>query len=377
MSASSLAPVTRTAHHGASATRTLLPKRATVPNPAWNCPSCTHNWDALPSNFAEIFSRVSSGVGTMSGHIPRPIGSIPLVATLLVLGVSIGVPTNIARADHCLSAPNSLAPQGSHWYYQLDWATQRKCWYMRPFRAPAQRAAASATLAGVTPVQSMPAPSGPVPADDGPPMSASPGDTASPSPHIEILAVKSKPAEMITATRDTLAQRSTQEGNTASPPGPVASPAPAPAAVKAQESIAIPTGVLSDLASGDAERIGRSGEPTKNAGMITIFLILALGLAVVGILSRVVIKTVAARRAESQMIDNQPQHVSVDERREFHSLISAVSDSGLFRAEGGDYQIAHQISKRRYKLAQLRQALDRLLQHGPGEGRNLAMTGAG
>jgi hypothetical protein len=147
--------------------------------------------------------------------------------------------------------------------------------------------------------------------------------------------------------------------------------------VKAQESIAIPTGVLSDSASGDAERIGRSGEPTKNAGMITIFLILALGLAVVGILSRVVIKTVAARRAESQMIDNQPQHVSVDERREFHSLISAVSDSGLFRAEGGDYQIAHQISKRRYKLAQLRQALDRLLQHGPGEGRNLAMTGAG
>jgi hypothetical protein len=49
-----------------------------------------------------------------------------------------------------------------------------------------------------------------------------------------------------------------------------------------------------------------SGQPTKNAGMITIFLILALGLAVVGILSRVVIKTVAARRAESQMIDNQP-----------------------------------------------------------------------
>jgi hypothetical protein len=318
---------------------------------------------------------------------------------LLVLGVGISVPANIARADHCLSAPNSLAPQGSHWYYQLDWATQRKCWYMRPFRRPGQRAAASATLAGVTPVHSMPPPLGPVPADDGAPMSAIPGDTASPSLSVEILTVKSKPAEMITATRETLAQRSAQEGNTApslieapapqlstspqtnaqaaAPPAPVASPAPAPATVKAQESTAIPTGVLSDSGSGDAERIGRSGEPLKNAGMITIFLILALGLAVVGILSRVVMKTVAARRAESQSIGDQDQHVSVDERREFHSLISAVSDSDLLRADGGDYQIAHQISKRRDKLAQLRQVLDRLLQHEPRERRDLAMTGAG
>ena len=315
----------------------------------------------------------------MSGHIPRPIASIPFVATLLVLGVGISVPANIARADHCLSAPNSLAPQGTHWYYQLDWATQRKCWYMRPFRRPGQRAAASATLAGVTPVHSMPPPSGPVPADDGAPMS--------------------KPAEMITATRDTLAQRSAQEGNTApslieapapqlstspqtnaqaaAPPAPVASPAPAPATVKAQESTAIPTGVLSDSGFGDAGRIGRSGEPLKNAGMITIFPILALGLAVVGILSRVVVKTVAARGAKSQSIDDHDQHVSVDERREFHSLISAVSNSDLFRAEGGDYQIAHQIGKRRDKLAQLRQVLDRLLQHDPREGRDLAMTGAG
>jgi len=204
---------------------------------------------------------------------------------------------------------------------------------------------------------------------------------------------------MITATRDTLAQRNAQEGNTtlslieapdpqlstsphpnpqaAAPLAPVASPASAPATVKAQEPMAIPTGVPSGSVSGDAERIGRSGEPTKNAGMITIFPILALGLAVVGIFSRVVMKTAAAHRAESQSIDDQDQHVSVDERREFHSLISAVSDSGLLRAESSDYQIAHQISKRRDKLAQLRQVLDRLLQHETREARDLAMTGAG
>jgi hypothetical protein len=65
-------------------------------------------------------------------------------------------------------------------------------------------------------------------------------------------------------------------------------------------------------------------------------------------------KTVAARRPEPQRVVDQDQHVSVDERQEFYSLILAVSDSGLFRAEGDDYQIARQISKRRDKLAKLR-----------------------
>ena len=48
----------------------------------------------------------------MSGKIPRPIGSIAFVATLLVSGVGIGVPANTARAADCLAAPNSPAPQG-------------------------------------------------------------------------------------------------------------------------------------------------------------------------------------------------------------------------------------------------------------------------
>jgi hypothetical protein len=43
----------------------------------------------------------------------------------------------------------------------------------------------------------------------------------------------------------------------------------------------------------------------------------------------------------------------------------------------GDYQIAHEISKRRDRLAQLRQVLDQLLQHGPRQARDMAMSGAG
>jgi hypothetical protein len=35
-------------------------------------------------------------------------------------------------ADDCLSKPNATAPEGSHWYYRLDRATRRECWYLGP-----------------------------------------------------------------------------------------------------------------------------------------------------------------------------------------------------------------------------------------------------
>src|SRR4029077_3675737 len=54
---------------------------------------------------------------------------------------------------------------------------------------------------------------------------------------------------------------------------------------------------------------GLGSGPSHPPALLGIDHSLALGLAVVGILSRVVMKTVAARRAESQSIDDQDQHV--------------------------------------------------------------------
>ena len=144
---------------------------------------------------------------------------------------------------------------------------------------------------------------------------------------------------------------------------------PAVAAVQAQTPVAIPTDAPADAVSVDAERIARGG-----TGMpMIVFPSLALVLMVVGILS---MKIAAARRRRTiidhaepdraydqrqhEWRDNYDQRGSVHERREYQSLISAVSDS--FRAEDGAEQITHQISKRRDKLAQLHQDLDRLLQ---------------
>jgi len=111
---------------------------------------------------------------------------------------------------------------------------------------------------------------------------------------------------------------------------------------------------------------------------IIIFPILALVLAAGGILFRVAMKIATARRARTtidhfepdrindqlqhEWRDDQDQQESVDERQEYYSPISAVSDCGPPRAESDASLIAHKISKRRDKLAQLRQDLDRLLQ---------------
>jgi len=39
---------------------------------------------------------------------------------------------NAARAaDDCLAAPKDETPEGSHWYYRIDHASKRQCWYLR------------------------------------------------------------------------------------------------------------------------------------------------------------------------------------------------------------------------------------------------------
>jgi hypothetical protein len=48
-------------------------------------------------------------------------------------GITLAVATNgvtHAAAD-CLSGPKGAAPKGSHWYYRIDHATKRNCWYVR------------------------------------------------------------------------------------------------------------------------------------------------------------------------------------------------------------------------------------------------------
>jgi hypothetical protein len=57
--------------------------------------------------------------------------------TALVVGALVNVTLVVAMdgtayaADNCLSGPKGTAPKGSHWYYRIDHATKRNCWYVR------------------------------------------------------------------------------------------------------------------------------------------------------------------------------------------------------------------------------------------------------
>jgi hypothetical protein len=53
---------------------------------------------------------------------------VPAIAGLLA---AICLPVQIVRAaDDCLAKPGPVAAQGSHWYYRVDRATGRQCWYL-------------------------------------------------------------------------------------------------------------------------------------------------------------------------------------------------------------------------------------------------------
>jgi hypothetical protein len=112
----------------------------------------------------------------MAGRIR---GSMASLALLLVLAVGTGVPTNAARADDCLTEPNSPAPEGSHWYYHIDRATQRKCWHVRATDQPAEETAAPAAsdASAVAPTEPIKKPA----TSSGAPMSISPDMAAAPS----------------------------------------------------------------------------------------------------------------------------------------------------------------------------------------------------
>ncbi|HEY3028621.1 MAG TPA: hypothetical protein VGJ68_00390 [Bradyrhizobium sp.] len=60
----------------------------------------------------------------------------------LVAGMPITTVSHSAvpAADDCLSKPKGQAPEGSHWYYHIDRASKRHCWYLGDQREKLSRA---------------------------------------------------------------------------------------------------------------------------------------------------------------------------------------------------------------------------------------------
>jgi hypothetical protein len=56
-----------------------------------------------------------------------PISTVSLAALLVILVMPVHASQ---AADDCLAKPNAAAPDGSHWYYHVERATGRQCWYL-------------------------------------------------------------------------------------------------------------------------------------------------------------------------------------------------------------------------------------------------------
>ena len=327
----------------------------------------------------------------VSRRVPTLIKSITLVVPLLTLGATVRAPANSLHADDCLAAPNSPAPEGSWWYYRLDWPTQRKCWYLR---AP-DRSLRRGTATAATPLHSTRARFGHRHSIDSLPTSVDPSDTALPSSRL--LPVKTPTSEAITGTTGKLVQQSAQQGSAPPPteapasqatplsqPGneagerlaaPTTGPDPAPegAAVQAQHVTATPTNAVADSGSDVAERAAGGSKLANDAGisMVTILAVLALGLLVLCLVAKNVamrwVRTIVNHREPNSTDDqyqydrrgDQDQRGSVDERQ---LIVSVLSDHSPVQNDDVPFRIAVEISKRKDKLARLHQNLDRLLQ---------------
>jgi hypothetical protein len=61
----------------------------------------------------------------------RVLSCVPTVfAALLAAAAVLGTDHATLAADDCLAGPNRPPAPGGHWYFHLDRANDRKCWYL-------------------------------------------------------------------------------------------------------------------------------------------------------------------------------------------------------------------------------------------------------
>jgi hypothetical protein len=58
-------------------------------------------------------------------------GTAILIGALATVTLVVAMHGAAHAADNCLSGPKGAAPKGSHWYYRIDHAAKRNCWYVR------------------------------------------------------------------------------------------------------------------------------------------------------------------------------------------------------------------------------------------------------
>jgi hypothetical protein len=65
----------------------------------------------------------------MEPVLMRVVLCVPAISAGMI-AAALAVASSPAAAADCVTEPNRDAPVGQHWYFHLDHATDRKCWYL-------------------------------------------------------------------------------------------------------------------------------------------------------------------------------------------------------------------------------------------------------
>jgi hypothetical protein len=230
-------------------------------------------------------NRTAKFISALIGSI---IASAPLAAVSQNAPSAPSTASTANAASDCLASPKGAAPQGQHWFYRLERATKRQCWYLRA------EGAKEGAKEGANATQSAQAT-----ADT--PNAAPAGPQSMQNAHAEYIApqtsaVASTPAPAAASTQQA---PSTTDANAAQPAvatrWPDAAPAspapqPSPAAPPVQPSAkpaAAPAPVT--LAAADAP----ADKPTGSLQML--MLVIGGALALAGLLASVIYRFAGVR----------------------------------------------------------------------------------
>ena len=253
-------------------------------------------------------NRTAKFISALAGSI---IAGAPLAAVSQNAPSAPSAASTENTAADCLASPKGAAPQGQHWFYRLERATKRQCWYLRAEGAKttqsAQATADTPNAAPTAPQSVQNAHAEYIAAQTGPAASPPAPAATQPAPG----ATDANAAQPAVATRWPDAAR-------ASPaPQPSAAPAAAPAAASVQPSAkpaASPAPVT--LAAADAP----ADKPTGSVQLL--LLVIGGALALAGLLASVIYRFAGGRaraRAADRRVNWDHRQDENDSRAPWHA----------------------------------------------------------
>jgi hypothetical protein len=82
--------------------------------------------------------------------MPKSITCVLAMLAMLFIALTPRAGGAESAGDDCVAKPNSAAPQGSHWYYRVDRAANRRCWFLGPEGLKVRRAESPKRLLSAT-----------------------------------------------------------------------------------------------------------------------------------------------------------------------------------------------------------------------------------